>query len=99
MLREQFIVDRIKRLARGVDGKRQRHAERLAEYRLRDDARVALKHGTLDAIDFDGAGRLQQGGTLRAVVGGYGFSHEGSVERRQNRPKKYFGKPIDTATR
>ena len=94
MLREQLIVNGIERLARCVDGKRQRHAERLAEYRLDDHAGVALEHGTLDAIDLDGPGGFQQGGAFWAVIGADHRDILGHLASWQIRSKILFLTPI-----
>lgn len=88
MLPQEFIINRIERLTGSVDCKRQRDFKRFAKDVFDDGAFVALEHGALDAIGFDGSGGLQKRGTLRTVVGGDWFGHAGSIRTRTGNPKK-----------
>jgi hypothetical protein len=104
MLPQEFIINRIERLTGSVDCKRQCDFKRFAEDVFDDGAFVALEHGALDAIGFDGSGGLQKRGTLRAMVGSDWFSHAGSIRTGTgnpqntggNGPKIILNKPFDT---
>ena len=104
MLPQEFIINRIERLTGSVDRKRQSDFKRFTKDVFDDGAVVALKHGALDAIGFDGSGGLQKRGTLWAMVGGDWFSHAGSIRTGtgnpqnavEDGPKIILDKGIDT---